>query len=152
MFLATKVVIVHPPNSFLASKVILSTTARAFDYFIGYQVYQTFQNIYNLEKMAVAFMKMLDPARRAHPTHRPYAGPASAFLKSPPASALPWPKFIKSTTPKSESQTIDSPYTTPASSPEVGKQSEAISTHSTHEITTTEGETTRRFLSPTQPD
>ena len=150
MFLATKVVIVHPPNSFLALQVFLSTTARAFGYFIGYQVYQTFQNIYNLEKMAVAFMKMLDPARRAHPTHRPYAGPASAFLKSPPASALPWPKFIKSSTPESKSLIIDSPYTTPASPLDVGKQSDPISPHSAHEITTTEGETTRRYLSPTQ--
>ena len=151
MFLATKVVIVHP-NSFLTSQVILSTTARVFDYFIGYQVHQTFQNIYNLEKMAVAFMKMLDPARRAHPTHRPYAGPASAFLKSPPASALPWPKFIKSSTPRSESPDIDSPYTTPASPPEIGKKSGAVSPHFTNEITTTEGEKTKGFLSPSQTD
>ena len=50
MSLATKVVIIHPPNIFLPSQVILSTTAIAFDYFIDYQVYQTFQNIYNLEK------------------------------------------------------------------------------------------------------
>ena len=142
MFLDTKVVIVHFQNSSLTSKVTLSTTARAFDYFIGYQLYQSFQSIYNLENMAVAFTRMLNPSPRAHPSDRPYAGPASAFLRSPPASALPWPKFIKSYTPKSEPQTIDSPYTIAASSPEIAKQPTAISPHSAHEIATTEGKPT----------
>ena len=102
--------------------------------------------------MAVAFTKLLDPAYREHPTHRPYAGPASAFLKSPPPSALPWPRFIKPSTLKSKSQITGSPHTTPTSPLETGKQSRAISPHSTHEIPTTEGETTNKYLSHAQTE
>ena len=97
--------------------------------------------------MAVAFTKLLDPAYREYPTHRPYAGPASAFLRSPPPSALPWPKFIKSSTLKSKSRVTGSPHTTPTSPPETGKQSNAISPYSAHDITITGGETTKKYLS-----
>ena len=98
-------------------------------------------------------MKMIDPSLRAHLTHQPYAGPASAFRNSPPASALPWPKSFKSSTPKSKSQTIDdSPYTIPASRLEIGKQTAAISPHSKHETTTIKGKTTETSLKPAQTD
>ena len=100
--------------------------------------------------MAVAFIKLLDPARREHPTHRPYAGPA--FLRSPPPSALPWPKFFKSSTLKSKSQITGSPHTIPRSPPEIGKQSDAISPQSAHELTTTGVQTTKRYLSPAQTE
>ena len=96
--------------------------------------------------MAVAFTKLLDPAYREHPTHRPYAGPASAFLRSPPPSALPWPKFIKSSTLKTKSRIIGSPHTTPTNPSVTGKQPNAISPYSAHEITTTGGEPTKRYL------
>ena len=96
-------------------------------------------------------MKMLDPSLRAPPAHQPYAGPASAFRNSPPASALPWPKSFKSSTPKSESQIIDSPYTTPTSPSKNGKQTASISPQSTHEITTTKGKTTKNFLTLPKP-
>ena len=151
--LLPKVIIVHLQNSFSIKSVTLSTTARAFDYFIGYQVYyRSFQDSYNLETMAVAFTKLLDPTYREHPSPRPYAGPASAFLKSPPPSALPWPKFIKSSTLKSKSRTTGSPHATPTSPAETGKQSNAISPHSAHEITTTGGETTKNYLGHAQTE
>ena len=153
MSLATKVVIVHLQNNFPIKYLIASTTARAFDYFIGYQLYcQTLQDSYNLETMAVAFTRLLDPAYREHPTHRPYAGPASAFLKSPPPSALPWPKSIKSSTLESKSRITGSPHTPPTGPFETGKPSNAISPHSAHEITITGGEITKRYLSHAQTE
>ncbi|KAK0517163.1 hypothetical protein JMJ35_000318 [Cladonia borealis] len=98
--------------------------------------------------MSIAFARLLDPAYKGDPTHRPYAGPA--FLNSPPPSALPWPKFFKPSTLNPKSEVTSSPDTTPTSPPETGKQSTATSPPSTPEITTTEGETTKRNLSHAQ--
>ena len=149
--LATERVIIHLQNSLSIKYVILSNTARAFDYFVGYQVYyQSFQDSYNLKTMEVAFTKLLDPVHREYPTHRPYAGPA--FLRSPPPSALPWPKFIKSSTLKSKSRVTGSPHTTATNPPETGKQSNTISPYSAHEITITGGETTKQYLSHAQTE
>ena len=97
--------------------------------------------------MSVAFARLLDPAYKGDPTHRPYAGPA--FLNSPPASALPMPKFFKSSKLESESGITDS-HTTPPNSPETEKQSNATSPPSTPETTTPESETPKRDSSPAQ--
>lgn len=100
--------------------------------------------------MSVAFAKMLDPSYKGDSTHRPYAGPA--FLNSPPPSALPWPKWFKTSTLNPKSGVTGSPDITPTTPPETGKQSNATSTPSTHETTTTEGETTKRDSDPAQTE